>query len=765
MEISNSNLTNLFACLSNINDKFENKIVKVQETIATNNYTKDEIDKIQENISQQIENLDIIIKDFSSTVDNKIDNKFENEITDQLQNKIDEKFDEKLNSVINSKLESNFDSFIDSKINDNNQIINKSISNINDNFKNVYSKDETNKIFLDKSLAENKFGEINSNQTKINELITNNRNELEAKINLKSDIENVYSKDDMNKLLENNYLNKSVIETEFGEINSNQTKINELITNNRNELEAKINLKSDIENVYSKDDIDDKLKLKVETSVLDNYLDSNSISTKLENYCLKSDLLNNINTKRIEFLNDKGNLVINTTSFSFPAGDSRIYFPAICLNSNFYILNDRAFTDKPISLYTNRGIEFNTNANGEIIDPTFQKTSLKNLVTSEMTTELKKQLISNNLMDNVCPTYRFCENNYAKTVDIDSVYETLDTKVNNNKSELQELINTNKSNINNLSKNKAENSIVNEHTSTLSNLSNILNFNDNSVSKVYSKDQINNLLNNKLDKLSDDEYVKLSMLNNNYPNNTELSNEINKVYSKEEINNKLDLKANSEDVYKKTEIDNKFTENQFDSDNYYTKTEVDSNISTVNGNFDNYYNKDYITENYYTKTQINSRVLSSREKKWVTHPNGTSPICPGKWNNYITMSSNEVLITDVPIDFSIVNTNPTEYYFNVYLLKFDFNIDVEGEKLTNFIDNKFIKYFVLKIDDGFHTINGWWTTDRTVIRSMYVYFTFIESALYVASNMSIYFVPKNTSSTISVRFSSPELTIRTKRVN
>ena len=139
----------------------------------------------------------------------------------------------------------------------------------------------------------------------------------------------------------------------------------------------------------------------------------------------------NINTKRIKFLNDNGNLVINTTSFSYPDGDSRIYFPAICLNNIFYILNDRIFTDKPISLYTNTGIEFNTNSNGEIIDSTFQKTCLKNLVTSEMTTELRKQLILNKLMDNVCPTYRFCENNYAKTDDINFVYETLDTKVNN----------------------------------------------------------------------------------------------------------------------------------------------------------------------------------------------------------------------------------------------------------------------------------------------------------------------------------------------
>ena len=164
--------------------------------------------------------------------------------------------------------------------------------------------------------------------------------------------------------------------------------------------------------------------------------ENNAVNKRyLVNKCVGKDdqtvTFNNINTKRIKFLNDKGNLVINTTSFSFPAGDSTVYFPAICLNNNFYILNDRVFTDKPISLYTNTGIEFNTNANGEIIDSSFQKTCLKNLVTSEMTTELRKQLILNKLMDNVCPTYRFCENNYAKTDDINFVYETLDTKVNN----------------------------------------------------------------------------------------------------------------------------------------------------------------------------------------------------------------------------------------------------------------------------------------------------------------------------------------------
>ena len=181
----------------------------------------------------------------------------------------------------------------------------------------------------------------------------------------------------------------------------------------------------------------------------------------------------NINTKRINFLNNNGNLVINTTSFSYPDGDSRIYFPAICLNNIFYILNDRIFTDKPISLYTNTGIEFNTNSNGEIIDSTFQKTSLKNLVTSEMTTELRKQLILNKLMDNVCPTYRFCENNYAKSDDINYIYETLDTKVNNDdlttnyytKTEVDAKFNTVNSNFDNYyTKTEVDTSFTNYYT-------------------------------------------------------------------------------------------------------------------------------------------------------------------------------------------------------------------------------------------------------------------------------------------------------------
>ena len=284
---------------------------------------------------------------------------------------------------------------------------------------------------------------------------------------------------------------------------------------------------------------------------------------------------------------------------------------------------------------------------------------------------------------------------------------------------------------------------------------------NNNFSNYYTKTEVDTKLsenqfdaNNYYDKDTLDNYLSLKADKNfvlaNYYNRTDMDAKLATKATTTQLQEVYQNTYNKGQVYNKTEIDTTLG-------NYYTKTEIDTNMTTVNGNFENYYDKDYITENYYTKTQINSRVPLSVEKTWTT--------CPGTWGSYIAMSSNEVLITNVPIDFSTVNTSPTEYYFNVYLVKFNFSINVQGEDLTNFIDNKFIKYFVLKIDDGFHAINGWWQTDTTYTSSMYVYFTFIESTKYVASNMSIYFVPKNTSSTISVSFSSPKLSIRTKRVS
>lgn len=512
MEVSNSNISNLFACLSNINDKFENKIVKVQETV-----------------SHQIEN-------FSSTVDNKINNKFDNEVTEQLQGKIDKKFNENLDSVISSKLESNFDSIIDSKINDNNQIINKSISDINDllnfgsNTSKVYSKDEVNEKFLDKSAAENKFNNFNTkiNTTiyskdetdnllarKLNSEIINNYfdksaienkfktvyskedtdnllaqklnsgvinnyldksaaetkfNSLNTKISITDNkFTTVYSKEDMNTLLENNYLNKTLIETKLEEINSDISTINELITNNKNDLEAKINSIPIIENIYYREEIDDKLKLKVDTSVLDNYLDSNSISTELQKYCLKTNL--NTDISELQKIKD-----------------------------------------------------------------------IEGLITS-------------------------------------------------NKSE------------------------IDSHETSITKFSNILNFENDSVSKVYSKDQINSLLTNDYLNKSEVQSIQTNLSGeiNKLKEILNFDNENSKVYSKEVIDNKLLSKANSEDVYTITNTD-ELLKNKLDVseiNNYPNKTEVDA-IKTELSNQIQAINSilDFENENsqVYSKKQVNNQI-------------------------------------------------------------------------------------------------------------------------------------------------------------
>ena len=369
--------------------------------------------------------------------------------------------------------------------------------------------------------------------------------------------------------------------------------------------------------------------------------ENNAVNKRyLINKCVGKDdqsvTFNIVNAKRYKLINDRGDLEMSSTSFSFPNGDSRIYFPAINLNNSFFILADRSFTDKPISIAPFTGIEFNTNSNGEITDTKYQKTCLKNLVTSEITTELRKQLILNNLMDNVCPTYRFCERNYAKTDDIDSVYETLDTKVNND------------------------------------------------------------------------------YLTTNY--------------------------------YDKTTIDNKFTENQFDSDNYYTKDEVDTNISTVNSNF----------SNYYTKTEINQRIKSGGYSNWQQKINSNS--------SYLSLNEDEVFAFSFNINGTITNlfSSPSESEFYVYNIVMKITPTVNGEDLTNFLDNRFIKNFILKIDDGVYNFNGWWKNEDS---AMYVSIPMMFGGKFVPTKMEVYFVPKTKYSTITVRFFVSSCTCYVKRVD
>lgn len=538
MEISNSNISNLFACLSNINDKFENKIVKLQESVIANNYTKEEIDKIKENISQQIENLDQIINNFSSTVDDKIDDKFTNEITEQLQGKIDDKFNEKLDSVISSKLESNFDSIINTKINDNNQIINNSISKIGDllNFgsdtSKVYSKEEANQLFLDKSTAGSKFEGMNTKLSTIDDKF----DELNINLSSKAETENVYSKEDMNNLLKTDYLNKSAIETKFGEISSkidlNQSSINSLVINNKSELEEKINLKSDIENVYTKKDIDDKLKLKVDTDVLDNYLDSDSISTKLQNYCLKTNL--NTDISELQKIKDIEGLITNN------------------------------------------------------------KSELRGLIDSNKS-EINKHETS---ISNFSDILNFENNSISKVYSKDQINDLL----NDEYVKLEDL-NTEIENLQNSIKSIASEESIKLFNENFQGFNNRVGDLEAQISYKANSSDVNDLLSNKLDKLVDDEYIKLSNLNDKLSEQQKIN----------DLSSLIDTKANSEDVYTITNV-NDLLKNKLDVskiNDYPKRTEIES-IQTELSNSIQAINNilDFENENskVYSKEQVDEKI-------------------------------------------------------------------------------------------------------------------------------------------------------------
>lgn len=91
--------------------------------------------------------------------------------------------------------------------------------------------------------------------------------------------------------------------------------------------------------------------------------------------------------------------------------------------------NDRIYSAKPMAFPFGGGIQFNTQDNGNVSWNDLPQTILMNLVPSTINeTQLSYM---KTMLDCICPTYQYCENTYAKTDDVDSIYETLDTKVNN----------------------------------------------------------------------------------------------------------------------------------------------------------------------------------------------------------------------------------------------------------------------------------------------------------------------------------------------
>ena len=67
------------------------------------------------------------------------------------------------------------------------------------------------------------------------------------------------------------------------------------------------------------------------------------------------------------------------------------------------------------------GIKFNTSSNGTQNDSCYPQGYLRNLVPSTISSDELNYYTRDNMLDNVCPTYQFCENNYAKSSDIAGV--------------------------------------------------------------------------------------------------------------------------------------------------------------------------------------------------------------------------------------------------------------------------------------------------------------------------------------------------------
>ena len=89
---------------------------------------------------------------------------------------------------------------------------------------------------------------------------------------------------------------------------------------------------------------------------------------------------------------------------------------------------------------------------------------------------------------------------------------------------------------------------------------------------VYSKNEVDDLLDNKADK--NDVYTK-----NEIDNSLNGKADANNVYTKIEVNNSLDNKADKNDVYTKNEIDNNLN-GKADTNNVYTKTEVNNLLAS-----------------------------------------------------------------------------------------------------------------------------------------------------------------------------------------
>lgn len=100
--------------------------------------------------------------------------------------------------------------------------------------------------------------------------------------------------------------------------------------------------------------------------------------------------------------------------FSLFSTNNRNYLRILQNNSQFiYFRNDLVQIPTKLGIGST-GIQFNTNESGGKNAGVYPQGLLKNLVPSTITSDELASYARYNIMDNVCPTYQYCENTYAK---------------------------------------------------------------------------------------------------------------------------------------------------------------------------------------------------------------------------------------------------------------------------------------------------------------------------------------------------------------
>ena len=78
----------------------------------------------------------------------------------------------------------------------------------------------------------------------------------------------------------------------------------------------------------------------------------------------------------------------------------------------------------PFGFAWNKGFKFNTNIVGGVGLGAYPSGYLQNLVPSDVTETQMARMTKDAILDKVCPTYKYCDENYAKTADVESNYVT-----------------------------------------------------------------------------------------------------------------------------------------------------------------------------------------------------------------------------------------------------------------------------------------------------------------------------------------------------